>query len=273
MSTKKQCFIYTKDSNNGENGWKMIELDKEISKIQTTKTVHSCHKHEPKNTHSSKCHKVNKCCNPNVCTLVSVKNPDTELIIPEEPTTANNATAIVGEAVDLVKWTPIVPDALNSFNNLTGTFVAPEAGDYFLDLVVNFRTSVSIPVDPSLDNVPYIEIYDVDTDAHILASSFPTINIIVPIPPMSTGELPVDVPVAAILGTGQVIISAVVPLLAGQRIRVRAVTNGLIYFPPLNGLQIPPLPPRIDLSPPGVDTTFAIYKFRNSPTVTITCNN
>jgi len=128
---------------------------------------------------------------------------------------------------------------------------------------------VSIPVSPLLNDIPTIEIYDVDHNCHILSSIFPTVNLIIPIPPLSSGELPTDITVAALLSTGQVIINGIVHLNSCQRIRVRAVTNGLIYTP----IVLPGLLPTIDFSIPRVDTTFAIYKLRNSPIVTINCNN
>jgi len=200
-----------------------------------------------------------------VCTLISVKNPQSELIIPDD--------SIAITEIDLFGWTDIVPDALNSFDNVTGTFTAFEPGDYVVTLVVNYETSVPLATDFALTNVPTIEIYDVDTREKILGSQLSAVNLVIPIPPMSSGELPVDVVVAYIVARAIVTIDTVIPLKLGQRIRTRALTNGLIYAPIGGSQVIPPLPPRIIFTPQGVDTTLTIYKIRNSPIVTINCNN
>lgn len=267
MSTRKRHFIYSNDVTGKDNGWKVIDADEKENKIQIAKKIQNCYKNENSNCHKSI--KNDKCNQSYVCTLVSVKNPDTILVIPQILT----AAPVVGESVDLVQWTDIVPDALNSFDNITGTVIVPETGDYDINAVISYKTSVSIPVDISLDDVPYLEIYDVDTDAVILTASFPTTSIVVPVPSMSTGEPPIDVPVAYINGTGQIIFSAVVPLIAGQRLRIRAVTNGLVYVPSFSPLQEAVLNAFIDFSPERSTTTLTIRKYRNSPTVTITCNN
>src|SRR4029079_18281629 len=107
----------------------------------------------------------------------------------------------------------------------------------------------------------------------ILGSQLSAASIIIPIPPLSSGELPIDVQVAFLINRSIVTINAVIPLRLGQRIRVRALTNGLIYAPIAPLQVIPPLPPRIIFNPEGVDTTLTIYKIRNSPIVTIKCNN
>ncbi|XWV24491.1 mg749 protein [Tupanvirus deep ocean] len=301
MSAKKRCFNYCNDCVNGKSQWKIVEVDSSDAEWHKLKKEH-CVPCEPKPCFEKPvCEKEKKkpcpekkikCCKGEkgekgergsaanyACTLISVKNPDSQLIIPEAPVTpaAILPAAIVGEAVDLTGWTDIVPDALNAFDNATGTYTAPETGDYQVSLVVNYETSVPLNVTPTLNDVPIIELYDVATDAHIVGSQFPTINIVVTIPPFSSGEPPIDVAVVTIIAKAQVIINAVIPLVAGQRIRFRAVTNGLVYNPPIGvGVQqiIPPLPPRIDFSPEnGSDTTLSIYKLRNSPIVTINCNN
>ena len=212
--------------------------------------------------------KKHNCCK-FLCTLVSVKNPDTELSIPEEVPIA--ATQGPNICTDLTGWTDIVPDALNAFDNATGTFTAPEDGDYQVSLVVNFKTSVSIPIPIPGIEVPYVEIYDPDNNPeHVLSSNFPVAFVIVQNP--STGEPALNI--ISILFIGQVIVNAVIPLRAGQRIRIRACTNGLQYIPLITELgALQTSPAFIDFSPPNGDTTFTIYKIRNSPTVTIHCNN
>lgn len=202
-------------------------------------------------------------------TDISVKNPTSVLEIPEEVTTRQLAPlAFTGVAVDLAGWTDIIIDVLDSFDNATGTYTAPEAGDYEVSLIVNYRTSVPLPVNVILNNIPTIQIYDVnDPDERILASIFPTFNDVVVVPPPTTGDPPVEVPVTVINYQSQIIIDAIIPLNFGQQIRARAVTNGLTYNPPM---VIPPPPPaEIIFDPEGVDTTFSIKKVRNTPIVTI----
>lgn len=311
MSAKVRCpdFIYCNDcANKGKSQWKLVDSKSEEAEWYNTKKHHTCNpckknndKHHDKNDDHDKysenenyqynnkkeqnrCGKWSKkCCKGdggiNVCTLISVKNPTSELIIPEEVPTPSAVVPhqVIGETVDLTGWTDIVPDALNLFNNATGTYTAPETGDYQVTLVVNYETSVPLNAAPTLNDVPIVQIYDVENpNERILGSQFPTINILIVIPPISSGELPIEIVQVTIIAKAQVNINAVIPLVAGQQIRARAISNGLIYFPiiPITPLQIiPPLPPRIDFSPDGVDTTLTIYKIRNSPIVTIDCNN
>lgn len=280
MSVKRRSFIY----DNGKNEpWKIVDADSydaQLFNAKKNQPYFSADSFQDKRQQFNPC---NRCDEPrklnNLCTIVSVKNPLSELIIPISPAVSFNAlpAAIVGETVDLVGWTDIVTDALDAFDNLTGTYTAQESGDYPIDLVVNYETSVPLALDPTMTTVPSIEVYDVATGNSILASAFPTINIIVPVPPQSSGESGVLVPVASVIAKSQVIISAIIPLVVGQRIRVRALTNGLLYLPPLEPISIaaviPPLPARIIFNPTGADTTLSIYKIRNSPIVTINCNN
>jgi hypothetical protein len=314
MSAKARCpdFIYCNDcANRGKSQWKLVDANSDEAQWYNTKKQKNCKPckkshDDDKGNHDNKCHDNNnyenihyeksperyncndwskKCCKGdggiNVCTLISVKNPTSELIIPELTAgiAAISPLQVIGEAVDLTGWTDIVPDALNLFNNATGTYTAPEDGDYQVSLVVNYETSVPLNASPTLNDVPVVQIYNVDAPAdRILASQFPTINILIVIPPISSGELPIEIVQVTIIAKAQVIINAVIPLVAGERIRARAITNGLIYTPiapiSISPLQlIPPLPPRIDFSPEGVDTTLTIYKLRNSPIITINCNN
>jgi hypothetical protein len=204
-------------------------------------------------------------------TLVSVRNPETQLIIPETtpvppPRIDANAFAplfSVGIAVDLALWTDIITDQLGAFDNVTGTYTAPEAGDYRIDLIVNYQASTSIPVSPTLEDVPSIEIYDVTTGNAILGSTMTATVITVPVPPPTTGDPPIDVTVAALTAKAIVAINAIIALTAGQRIRARACSNGLTYTPPT--ILPPPPPASIDFTPVNLDTTWTIVKLRNTP--------
>jgi len=293
MSLKKRCFTYCNDCPRGVSPWKIVEVTSEDAEIYNIKKA-GCVACEPRDEKDCdrKCGKgcqqkkpcftqnnFKKCCREEkdcfdkncvnqACTLISVKNPHTTLVLPEIADT--DIPDVIGEAVDLTHWTDIVPDALRAFDNATGTYTAFEEGDYNVELVVNYQTNVPINVSPSLTDVPSIEIYDACTGEHILASTFPTLCIIVPVPCcVSSEEPPIDVHVDTILCKAQVIISAVIPLCCCQRIRVRALTNGLTYTPTL----LPPIPASIDFSPAGLDTTLTIYKVRNTPIVKIDCNN
>jgi len=284
MSAKKRCFTYCNDCPNGQKSqWKIVDADSHDAELYAMKKV-PCVPCQPKVHEEQKqhcpekppCKQQNRCCKGEkgdkgdrgsnfACNLVSVKDPQTVLVIPEPPSPIPPVT----ESVTLTGWTDIVPDALNSFDNATGIFTAPEDGDYKVDLVVNYQASEAIAVNPNLSDVPTVEIYDVDTNTRILGSVFPTTTVVIQIPPPSSGEPPIDIVYASIMGKSQIIISAIIPLRAGQRIAARALTNGLVFS---SGL-LPPVSATIDFSPPGADTTFTIYKIRNSPTVTINCNN
>lgn len=275
MSVNRR-LVYCNDCRGKENPWKIVEVASDDAYWYNIKRAgcrqvrqeNPCHCYENSDNAVAR----NQCNEPrnNACTYISVKNPQTELIIPELTT----SIAAIGTSVDLAGWTDIIVDALDSFDNITGTYVAPDNGDYQVALTVNYETSVVLNVDTALNNVPTIEVYDVDTGLRILGSQFPTTNIVVVVPPASSTDLPVDIPVASILAKGQVIINAVIPLRENQRIRVRALTNGLVYFPAITPLEIiPPLPARIVFDPAGVDTTLTINRVRNSPIVTVYCNN
>jgi hypothetical protein len=245
------------------------------------------HCHKKKKCHCNK--NFEKCCvgdkgdkgdkgekgekgNNHVCTLISVKDTTSVLLIPEAPI-GLTVPSIVGPSVDLTNWTDIVPDVLDVFDNVSGTYTAPEDGDYVVAVVVNYETSVFLPTDIGLTNVPTIEVYDVDTGNRILGSQLTAASIVIPIPPLSSGEPIIDVPLAFIVNRAVVTIDAVIPLVLGQRIRVRALTNGLVYSSIVALQAITPNPPRIIFDPDGVDTTLTIYKIRNSPIITIDCNN
>jgi hypothetical protein len=218
--------------------------------------------------HDCSCHDaVCPCPPPQPCpcpdftnTLISVRNPGTVLVIPEDPTLL--AKALVGVSVDFTLWSDIITDVLNAFDNTTGTYTVPESGDYSVRLIVNYQASTAIAVSPTLDDVPSIIIYDVATTDPILASTLTAIVSIIPVPPPTTGDPPINVTVASLISKAVVTIDAVVSLVAGQQIRVCATTNGLTYTPPF---ELPPPPPAsIDFSPTGLDTTLTIVKVRNT---------
>lgn len=200
---------------------------------------------------------------------VSVKNPQTELIIPETSTAppfnvvgindTNQLLQVNNETIDLILWSDLIVNSNKLFDKITGTYTVPMTGYYQVELTVNYETSVPLPVSTTLNNVPTIEIYDVCTNQILLSSQFPTLYIIVPIPPFCSESPCFDVPVTSILSKAQVIINAVICLKKGQRIRIRANTNGLQYTPPECIIE-EPIVPKIDFSPDGVDTTFSIYK-------------
>ena len=200
------------------------------------------------------------------CTLISVKNPDADLVI---PTPFPVVAAVIGDFVDFTGWTDIVPDVFDAFDNVTGIYTTPEDGDYQVELVVNYQINTPIPIPSNdLSFVPDVQIYDVDTDERILASTLSATDMIVPLPPDENGTF---VRVTNLVAKGQVIIKAIIPLSQGQRIRVRATTNGLVFLPV--GPPGPVPPAIIDFSPENLDTTLGIYKLRNSPIVSIDCNN
>jgi len=216
-----------------------------------------------------------KCKNPLAATLISVRDPDAILFIPIiEPLANNVSVKLVGNHVNFLNWKDLVPDVLDSFDNINGIYTVPSTGDYQIELVVNFRTSVSFPVNIDYSNLPFVQIYDVDTDNGVQAASLPVDHTVILIPPLDSEEPPIEITITTILGIGQVIINGVYSLIEGQRLRVRAVSNGLT-FTPIEPLSIAQLPgePFINFSPDGYDTTLAIYKLRNTPIVTIHCNN
>lgn len=274
MSERKFLF----NINSKENPWTVVSQNnsqRERCIPCETKTEKHYKRCTPKIVHvPNTCYDENRC-QPDNClprcdnfagTLISVRNPDTVLTIPEVLITALIPTPVVGVTADLINWSDIVVDALNVFDNTTGTFTAPETGDYHIISVTNYQSSVPLYPDSDLTNVPLMQIYDAVTGIVLLASTFPTLNIVIPVPPMSSGELPLEIPVTSILSRAQVVIDAVVPLTAGQTVRLRAVSNGLEYNPPI---ILPPPVPTIDFSPVGVDTTLTIYKIRNQPLVNI----
>ena len=196
--------------------------------------------------------------------LISVKNPESILNIPElELLNQFQANAIIGNAVDLALWSDLITDESGLFDETTGIYTVPETGDYQIQLTLSYETSVPLHPDFFMDNVPFIEIYDINTTERILASQFVVNQFVVSIPPQSSGELPVDVTVTSIVNRSQIIINAIVSLEIGQKIRFRAVTNGLVYIPPLIVPDLP-TPPFISFYGANADTTLAIYQIRNN---------
>lgn len=243
MNHNKRTFVYCNDCANKNSKWKVFDKNGNNKK-------QPCHTLDFE--YKSGCDK--NPCGADLCgkkdTLISVKNPNVTLIIPEEN---------ISNAIDLSEWTNIVTNVNHIFDNVTGTYSVVESGDYQIELTINYETSVSLPVNFTLEDVPIVEIYDVCTNGHILSSHFPTVCLVIPIPPVSSGELPITIDIASLLCRGQVIINAVVPLKCGQKIRIRAVSNGLTY--PF--VDPPVTDPRIIFSPVGVDTTLSIYKVKN----------
>lgn len=223
-----------------------------------------------------KCPERNECKTTNPCTEVSVLNPQTELIIPELTSGGFSMQHVVGGFVDLARWQRSLSiDAIGSFNLNTGTYTAAVSGDYVIRAVISYECSVPLSTDTSLSAVPYVELYDVaDPTGHLLTGHLPASSQIITIPPTTSGEFPIEVESAFIQSKGQVYLSGILTLQAGQQIRLRAVTGGLTYTAPL-GLQAinSSLPPRIVFFTPFSDSTFSIYRYRNTPSIYISCNN
>lgn len=260
MSVKLRCGG---ESNCVQKGYSLVEVSGRVPLFQPSVGCGCPPTHVPSN--------------PNACTLVSVANPTSELLIPELLAPgAFGIQHVIGQAVDLTGWTKdLVIDALDAFDNATGTFTAPVSGDYLIAAVISYETSVPLTPDAELTNVPYIEIYDIaNPTGHLLTGQLPSNSQIITIPPISSGEFPIEVIATSVTSRAQVILTAALPLIEGQQIRLRAVTNGLTYTAPIAISQVlPPLPPRIVFFTNTSDTTLTIYRIRNSPIVTIDCNN
>lgn len=236
---------------------------------KTIAQLHSHHEHEHEYTH--------KKCNPHrhnnsACGMVSVKNPTTELLIPE--LLIQNISNAAHVSVTLKNWSDVIIDASDSFDNSNGLYTTPENGDYEFNLVVNYETSVPLQVSPTLNDVPSVQLYNWNTGEPIIESTLPASNMVFQVPPPSSGEPPVDISVSNLLGKAQAVISVIVPLEQGQQVGVRVNSNGLTYLPPLVLSEVfPQLPARIVFSPERGDTTLTIKKVRNTPIITIDCNN
>lgn len=191
--------------------------------------------------------------------LISVRNPTTNLLIP----------TILSPAlfVPLADWTEdLIVDINDLFDNATGIFTAPISGDYNINLVVNYETSIFVPVDQGLTTIPTIEVHDAVSGARLLTSQFPANNVVFTITTSSFI-------VSSLLGRAQVIINADIPLVAGQQIVVRAYINTLfiplIDINPVPAQLIPPTPPRIIFNPVGGDTTLTIQRIRDTPLLVV----
>lgn len=212
----------------------------------------------------------------NACTEISALNPQVELVIPELMSGGFSMQHVIGGSVDLARWQRNLSiDAIGAFNLNTGTYTVPVTGDYEVNAVVSYECSVPFATDMGLTAVPYIELYDVaDPTNHLLMGHFPANAQILTIPPLSSGEFPIEVPNASIQGKGQVYLHGILSLQAGQQIRLRAISGGLTWTAPLSLQAVnPPLPPRIVFFTSTSDTTFTVYRYRNTPSIFIHCNN
>lgn len=188
--------------------------------------------------------------------MISVRDPTSVLLIPALPLPPVG-TPLTGWEADLIV------DNANLFDNATGIFTAPVNGDYNINLVINYTTSLVLSVDPELTTIPTAEIRDVTTDTQLLSSQFPANNVLI-----NVVTPPIDLVVSSLIGRGQVIINATIPLVAGQRIQARVYANGLLYpsVLPIGPAQLTPaLPARIVFNQPSADTTLTIEKVRNTP--------
>lgn len=217
-----------------------------------------------------------KCSLSNPCTLISAINPHSELFIPELLTGGFGMQHVVGGSVDLTEWEgDLVVDAIDAFNNTTGIYTTPVTGDYDVNVTISYETSVPLSTDALLIAVPYAEVYDVaNPSGHLLKAHFPAASTIITIPPVTSGEFPEEVENAFIINRGQVIMNGDLRLVAGQQIRVRVCTGGLTYTVPLSQQAIYPAnPARIVFRNNEADTTITIRRYRNSPTIYVSCNN
>lgn len=271
-----------------------------MSRRTMKKMIHRqnvCNKHSnnggcSKNNHNEWSCGNNSNCTDNTnfdCTLVSVRNPTTPLPIPMAEEMSGdmmsffqsqvqvNAYQSQVQQVDpnswvhLTGWTDNIVDIANLFNNETGIYTVPQSGDYRIILNVNYETTVPLHPDFSLTNVPLVEVYNLSTgQTHITGSALPTINTIITVPPISSEDPPIDVPITSVLNKASFMVESVVSLIAGQQIGVRASANGMVSQ---EQIVVPPMSPQIIFNPTGADTVLTIQKIRNTPTVTVSINN
>nr|WBF70525.1 hypothetical protein [Megavirus caiporensis] len=269
MSVRKRCVINDCAKN---CGWKIVESDPEC--------VRNHKHHESPRTHHNEdhdhCHEVFDPCNRNNSrnfqrTLISVINPTNSVLeIPIEftnafTTRAVNIQQVIGNTVNISGWSDTLPDILDAFDNTTGIYTAPENGDYEFNLILNFKTSVPLTVNDAGTNVPIVEIYDVASGSTLAGGSIllPTSNIQITIPPIASGELPIEIEATNVLGSGQVVLTAIIPLVAGQQVRVRANSNGMVYNPIQEIIE----PAFIDFNPNSSASRLTIQKVRNTPII------
>ncbi|AEQ33341.1 hypothetical protein [Acanthamoeba polyphaga mimivirus] len=269
MSVRKRCVINDCSKN---CGWKIVESDSEY--------VRSHKHHESPRSHCNDdhdhCHEVFDPCNRNnnrnfQRTLISVINPTNSILeIPIEFTNTFAARAIgvqqvIGNTVNISGWSDTLPDILDAFDNTTGIYTAPENGDYEFNLILNFKTSVPLTVNDAGTNIPIVEIYDVASGSTLAGGSIllPTSNIQITIPPIASGELPIEIEATNVLGSGQVVLTAIIPLVAGQQVRVRANSNGMVYNPIQEIIE----PAFIDFNPNNSASRLTIQKVRNTPII------
>nr|AEX62490.1 hypothetical protein mv_L285 [Moumouvirus Monve] len=260
-------------------GWKIVETDNEYvrNRKRCDEPVRPCRC--PENDNQDDCQVYDPCNRNNnrnlQRTLVSVINPTGSILeIPVEFAPAPFAARVaqigvqqvIGNSVVLTGWSDVVPDILDAFDNITGTYTAPEAGDYEFNLQLNFRTSVPLTVNDAGTNIPIVEIFDVASGLVIAngAVNLPTATVQFTIPPLASGELPIEIETTSILSNGQVILNAIIPLATGQQVRIRINSNGLVYNPIQ---EIVASPAFINFNPPGAPTRLTIQKVRNTPIV------
>ncbi|AGF85067.1 hypothetical protein QJ854_gp715 [Moumouvirus goulette] len=258
-------------------GWKIVETDNEYvrNRKRCDEPVKPCCYQNNDNDYQGNDCQVYDPCNRNnnrnlQRTLVSVINPTGSILeIPVEfapvPFAARATNAqigvqqVIGNTIALTGWSDVIPDILDAFDNITGTYTAPEAGDYEFNLQLNFRTSVPLTVNDAGTNIPIVEIFDAASGLPIVGGSvnLPTATVQFTIPPLASGELPIEIETTSILSNGQVILNAIIPLTAGQQVRIRISSNGLVYNPIQ---EIVASPAFINFNPPASPTRLTIQK-------------
>ncbi|BCS83444.1 hypothetical protein QLL95_gp0679 [Cotonvirus japonicus] len=267
MGVSRERISYCNDcANNKGSGWKIVQEDSVHTKHK------KCHCVPEVQRHHNNCSQIDDPCNRNrnlQLTYVSVINPTTVLPIPNSDINgvfAQQAVNAVTNVLNLTGWSDTTADILDSFNNATGVYTAPSSGDYLFDLDLAVRTSTSLNVDPELTDVPFVELVDVATGDRLIGGfvNFPVTSTNITIPPIASGELPIEINITTLLAIGQANLNTIVSLTAGQQVVFRVSSNGLTYTP--SGL-IPPVSASISFAPGSFLT---IQKLRNTPTITYT---
>lgn len=295
MGLKSRCTNYCNDCHQGKSsGWRIVELTStEATKhLPKSEPLIPCKPNNTDNCCDNNPLITNRCNDPVVdekSSLISYKNPtNTLLVIPDIETTlgttsnfsravhladfataASLPTSPIYNTVDFTNWSNLSADILSSFDATSGTYVVPASGDYFIRLVASYESSVPLPINANTDDIPLVKIYDVDTDAVILKAALFVNNILVNVPPVCSSNMPCEAIIKGVVSKGQVFIEGIVSLINGQRLRVKASSNGLTYFQ-TSGLTTEPT---INFSPINSDTTLSITKVRNTPTITYNFNN
>jgi len=116
---------------------------------------------------------------------------------------------------NLTNWTEIV-DTNSNFDSPSGVYTVPETGYYELNLVANYTTSSALTTQLT-GSTPSFQIIDSGTNAVLLSSSLPTLNI----------SLALILTINELLTTGQVTINGVISLTQGQTILPRYFANSV----------------------------------------------